>query len=127
MSIALHFITLLVRKDAVERQYPNGIVGFEARYGSWGSFRRDAHLLAVGFMSGAECRDLVDELEEQGLVYVSDGKAQDMIVVSVFGPACKCDWIEVGPHDCGFPQAWLASHDPGEIVLLPYMKKNLRS
>jgi hypothetical protein len=57
----------------------------------------DNELMRVGFMVPDDVKAFVDLLERNGLQYLRDGKAVDVVVVDqMHGPAVSCDWLEYG-------------------------------
>jgi hypothetical protein len=57
----------------------------------------DDSIARVGFMMTQDAKSFVDSLISNGLVFVQNAKAIDVVVVDqLHGPACGCDWIECG-------------------------------
>jgi hypothetical protein len=96
VAVFVEFISVVVRRDAIDERYKGG----------WDSFVDDVpnrtmcadrHLARVGFMSPTDAKIYVDSLERKGLTYLRDGKAVDLVVVDELrGPMVDCDWIEHG-------------------------------
>jgi len=101
MPVALEFINILVRKDAIETKYPGG----------WSSFLKsnlhnpsigwyDNFIYRTGTMSSTDTERLVKEFEKIGFVthrVKQEGLAErsDLCVWdSIFGPSTECDWID---------------------------------
>jgi len=56
----------------------------------------DSKLARIGFMTPVDVGSFVDYLEKNGLVFILNGKAEDIVVVDQFkGPTVPCDWLEV--------------------------------
>jgi hypothetical protein len=77
-----------------------------AAFGSFEAFKRivpnetfvaDNELMRVGFMVSDDVKAFIDRLERQGLTYVRDGQAIDIVVIDQMrGPMVICDWLEFG-------------------------------
>jgi hypothetical protein len=77
-----------------------------AAFGSFEAFKRivpnetfvaDNELMRVGFMVPDDVKAFIDRLERQGLTYVRDGQAIDLVVVDQMrGPMAPCEWLEFG-------------------------------
>lgn len=87
-------ITVLVRMDAVERKLPGGRLGFMLFVPN-GSFRCDADLAAVSFMTPADTKRFIDTLERHGLTYARHRRAIDMAVAQQgHGLIVPCSWAK---------------------------------
>jgi hypothetical protein len=96
MAVLVEGISVVLRTDAVLAAY----------VGDWDQFVSDVpnstlcadgELLRVGFMVPDAVRDFVAHLEQRGLRYLSNGVANDLVVVhQQGGPLAPCDWIEFG-------------------------------
>ena len=57
----------------------------------------DREIARVGFMSPDDTREFVQELEAQGLEYLNNGEAVDIVVADQQrGLAARCPWAEFG-------------------------------
>jgi hypothetical protein len=53
-------------------------------------------------MTPADVQAFVEGLQEHGIVYLKNGKAQDLVVVDQQrGPASPCDWVDFGQVNPG--------------------------
>jgi hypothetical protein len=62
----------------------------------------DNEIARVGFMAPDDPKRFVGRLERQGLRYLMDGSAADIVVIDQLGgPTAPCEWIEFGRVDLG--------------------------
>lgn len=111
MAVLVEAISVVVRRDAIDRAYAGG----------WGEFVRrvpnatlctDGELARVGFMSPGDTEQYVRGLEARGLVFMREGQARDLVVVDQQrGPTTPCEWIEFArlPFSPGGPGAVVAT------------------
>ena len=118
MTVALEFINVIVRIDAIRSKYRGGwdqfIADHEHRIGPTAWF--DDYLYREGAMNPLDIRRLIDEWIDAGIdVYrLENGKPVewiDICVVELFGPKLKCDWISF--TDAG---AYLNGTEPGPVI-----------
>jgi hypothetical protein len=119
MAVALEFIDLIVRIDAIRAHYPGGIE--RCLYDHVGNIDGRVwyyeHLFRDGAMSPRDITSLVEWWESVGLVGLTivDGveKWQDFCVVErLFGGATRrCDWLVIDQR-----QAYLRGTEPGELA-----------
>jgi hypothetical protein len=148
MSVELNFITLIVRKDAVERLTPPGralvLALFEE---SPRVTRQDAHILATDFMNPKDVGWALERLKGAGLRTLEGvGPAEAWIEAAVVdthtGPTRPAPWLafraafrkpepEFGPGTYFItlptpksleevPRAWLKEHSEGPLAEVPY-------
>lgn len=112
VAVLIEGISVVVRREAIERSYPGGMVQYEADCPNQ-TFCADEHLARIGLMSPYDVQRWVTELTEKGLVFLQDKRAIEIAVVDqTTGPTTPCDWLEFGNHDDGYVVAWLASTQP---------------
>ena len=120
MAVALEFINVLVRIDAIRTKYPGGWERFlkdcEPRIGSIGWY--DDHLYREGAMSPSDTEYLVEQWQLNGLQThrEEDGKPVewlDICVTEMFGPTLACDWVAFTDDGRG---AYLAGTEPGRLM-----------
>jgi hypothetical protein len=110
VAVLVEGISVIVRVDAINNKYPGG----------WGAFRDaapnstlccDNELARIGFMSPADTKAFVYELEKLGLVYIEAGVARDIAVADQQrGFPIPCKWAEFGRIDFdGDPRKQVAS------------------
>ncbi|OPY84695.1 MAG: hypothetical protein A4E71_02560 [Smithella sp. PtaU1.Bin162] len=89
MAITIHFLTVVIRIDSIEKKYPGGINAFMKRFTSW----RDYHLVGVGFMSLWEAEDFIYKLIKMGFSNIFNGESGEIAIVEqLSGSPCK--WLE---------------------------------
>ncbi|MFN8010225.1 MAG: hypothetical protein U0P81_02355 [Holophagaceae bacterium] len=126
MAVEIHFITALVRKDAVARLHREdaALVQKALRWEA-GLFREDEHLLATEFASGQEAAAFVADLEEAGVLWLEAGPdgaqvARDAVLVDQrTGPTLPCPWLELAEVE-GLPAAHLRGRPAGSLVQAPW-------
>jgi hypothetical protein len=101
MAVLVEGISVVVRVAAIWEKLPGG----------WPAFRDsvpnstlccDNELARVGFMSPVDVKAFVMRLESRGLVYLQDGKAQDLVVADQRrGLAAPCAWANFGRVNLG--------------------------
>lgn len=99
MAVLIEGISVVIRCSAIFGRFP----------GSWPAFRDavpnktlccDNELARVGFMTPDDTKHYVEQLAAYGIVYLSDGKGQDVVVADQQrGMAAPCDWAEFGRID----------------------------
>jgi hypothetical protein len=119
MAIALEFVNVLIRIDAIKEKYEGGWEKFlEDNNGNIGDLCwYDSYLFRDGAMSSGDIEDIITSLEERGLKASRNSKGKrvewiDLCVVT-FGPTLPCKWISMG--DDGF-SAYLKGTDPGKMM-----------
>ena len=95
MAVLCEAISVIVRVDRITAM-PNGMQGFHSMVPN-STYCVDDELVRVGFMSHDDVAHFVRQLEQQGLTYLRDGAAVDLIVVDQQrGPLAPCSWIDFG-------------------------------
>jgi len=94
MAVLVEAISVIVRRDAIEKRYSGG----------WRSFLNavpnktlcfDEDLVRVGFMSPADAETFVRSLEKDGLTFIRNRQAIDIVVVDQMrGPTIQSGWLE---------------------------------
>ena len=109
MAVAIRFITILVRKDAIEQKVPGGWI-------SWLSTHKkklgkicwhDDSLFAISWMNNADIAAQIKEYEEKGLTLQSQNPETkqmggDMCIVEMMQFSTNCDWLEIIEDDTAF-------------------------
>ena len=116
MSILLDPISVVIRVPALETCFPGGVEGFAWEFCN-GSFRRDADLAAVSYVSAADADSVVAQLVAEGLEF-GDRAAEDIVVFDAGGTLwLPCLWLEVSENEDGLAVGRLAgSADDGVSV-----------
>lgn len=113
MSVLVEAISIVVRRDALERAYRGGVAAYEADCPNQ-TFCADEHLTRVGFMTPDDARYFVEHLEDRGLTFLDGERSVDIAVLfQGRGLMMPCDWIEHGRHPDGYEMCWLAGTEPG--------------
>ena len=94
MAVLVEAISVIVRRDAIDRQFQGGWHEFENVVPN-STLYADDELGRVGFMSPPDVETFVRYLEEGGLTFVKNGQALDIAVVDQMrGPTMPADWLE---------------------------------
>ena len=109
MAVAVRFITLVVRKDAIEHKVCGG-------WASWISMHKsklgkicwhDDSLFAISWMNNNDIAAQIKEYEKKGLSLQSKDPDNmqitgDMCIVEMMGFSSHCDWLEIVEDDISF-------------------------
>lgn len=96
MPVLVEGISVILRLDTIEENYPGGWEGF-ARDCPNNSLCADGDLARVGFMSPQDTERYVSSIASHGLTYLDDGEAVDLVVANQQrGFAAPCGWAELG-------------------------------
>lgn len=115
MSVLVECISVVVRRDTLDRLYPGGCEAYEADCPNQ-TFCADGDLTRLGFMTPADVRAFVDRLIGHGLVVTDEGGFRDIAVVDqLTGPTAPCDWLSFGKHVAGYTMAWLPGTSPSPM------------
>lgn len=91
MAITIHFLTVVIRIDSIEKKYPGGLNAFMKCYTSW----RDSNLIGIGFMSNGEAEEFIDKLTNIGFNYIVNDEYVDIAIVDMIrGLFLPCKWLE---------------------------------
>jgi len=96
VAILVEAISVVVKRSVIDSKFPGG---WEALVESCPNqtLCADSHLARVGFMSPDDVESYVKQLEKQGVVYLQDNQAIDMVVVDQqSGPTANCKWLLFG-------------------------------
>ncbi len=94
MPILIEAISIILRREAIDKKLPGGWAFFKQAVPAATSCFDD-HLARVAFMMPQDAQAYIDHLEQSGLVYLAEGRARDLAVVSQFeGIIDPCDWLE---------------------------------
>jgi hypothetical protein len=99
MAVLVEAITVVIRRDAIERNVPGGLRGFPALLPN-NTACMDGQLLRVGFMVSADADAFLARLAEVGLT--ARGDSQNVAVVNQqLGPTPDVPWLECVPYSRG--------------------------
>jgi hypothetical protein len=101
MAVLGEAISVIVRTDAIKARYPGGWLGFRDAVPNL-TLASDNKIARVGFMVPEDVKGYIDPLEANGLVFLRDGTAQDIVVADQqAGITTPCDWLEFGQVTIG--------------------------
>jgi len=99
MAVLVEGISVIIRRDAIERAYKSGWKEFLDDVPN-AALCADDELARVGFMDPDSVKLFVDRLCARGITFVSDDKCIDIAVVDqLAGPTLPCDWLEFAQLD----------------------------
>lgn len=95
MPVLVEAISVIVRRDAIDRSYQNGWRGFLSGVPNR-TLCMDAQIVRIGFMNPIDVRGFLAALAEHGLTILNPiGSFADLVVIDQrTGPTAPCDWIE---------------------------------
>lgn len=112
MAVLVEAISVIVRRDAINRSYNGGWAGFLSRVPN-STLCADQELARVGFMDPRNVERFINDLQRHGLVFLSNGKSIHIAVVDQQrGSTEPCDWLEFarlpfGKHGGYVAACWL--------------------
>lgn len=94
MSVLVEAISVIIRRDSLDRQFNGGWDGFVGTVPNQ-TFCFDDHLARVGFMNPSDVEAFIAMLESQGLEFRNDaGEAIDLVVVDQLrGSTLAAPWL----------------------------------
>ena len=109
MAVAIRFITIVVKKDAIEQKVPGGWISWLSKHKNklgkicW----HDESLFAISWMNNADIAAQIKEYEEKGLSLQSQDPEKkqpkgDMCIVEMMQFSTHCDWLEIIEDDASF-------------------------
>jgi hypothetical protein len=99
MAVLVEGISVVIRADALLRAFADDWEAFKQVVPN-ATLCADGELARVGFMCPEDVEHFVSTLSQNGLAYLVNGEAKDLIVVDQMrGPLVRCDWIEFGHID----------------------------
>jgi hypothetical protein len=94
MAVLVEAISVVVRRDSVERSFDGGWPAFVSRVPN-ATLCTDGRLARVGFMDPNAVEKFVAGLQSAGLVFLQSGKCTDIVVVDQErGSTIRCEWLE---------------------------------
>ena len=95
MPVLVEAISVIVRRDAIDRSYRNGWRGFVSEVPNQ-TLCMDTQIARVGFMSPIDVRGFMAAMEKRGLTTLNAaGAFQDFAVIDQgTGLTAPCDWVE---------------------------------
>lgn len=96
MPVLIEAISVVVQVSAIHSRYPGGWDAFVAAAPN-ATLCADNEIARIGFMAPGDAKSFVNHLEQNGLVFLREGAAQDLAVVDQHrGLAVTCDWLDFG-------------------------------
>jgi hypothetical protein len=96
MAVLVEGISVIVRRDAIDRSYNGGWPAFRASAPN-ATLCTDDELARVGFLTPGETESYVTRLEKSGLVFQGQVGAVDLAIVDQQrGLTTPCTWLEFG-------------------------------
>ncbi len=100
MTIPIEFISLVIRRSALDRVFKGGSEAFIQIYGPFDGRVNafDDSLVKFGAMSSNDIFEIAKRLEALGLIGVSKEGSEEIwkdfcVVDELSGPTLRCDWI----------------------------------
>ena len=94
MAVLVEGISVVIKASAIASKYPGGWEELKKNLPNQ-TLCADGELVRAGFMSPDDVKTFVESLEEHGLIYLHQGKAQDLVIIDqTRGLKTACDWIE---------------------------------
>jgi hypothetical protein len=123
LAVLVEAISIIIKREALERLYPGGAVAYASDCPNW-TYCEDGDLTRVGFMSPQDVAAHLHILESMGLRTLGPEGFADLAVVDQNeGPTRPCNWLAFGEHFAsGAKFAFLVGTDPNPIVLPPGWK-----
>ena len=96
MSVLVEGISVIIRRDAIERNYPKGWYYFLIVVPN-SPLCYDNKIARVGFMTPHGVGDFIQQLEKDGFLFLSNNKAIELAVADQQqGITSDCDWLKFG-------------------------------
>lgn len=96
MAVLVEALSVVIKATRIDEAYPGGWEAFAAEAPN-DTLCSDGSVVRLGFMTPADVRACIRGLEARGLVHLTDGRAEDIVVVDQrTGPVDRCDWIQFG-------------------------------
>ncbi len=115
MSVLVEAISIIVRNDSLDAQFPGGVAAYKNSVPNQ-TYCTDGSITRVGFMPTTDAEHWIESvLVEYGLGLDSSTRLSTTTVVvdQMTGPTGPCDWISVADHQDGYRYCWLSGTDPG--------------
>jgi len=101
MAVLAEAISVIIKMQSIIHKFPGGWEEFTS-YVPNKTLCADGEIIRVGFMDSIDVEEYINFLETNGLIYIDNNQARDIIVVDqIKGPLVDCHWIEFGTIDIG--------------------------
>jgi hypothetical protein len=96
MAVLIEATSIIIRVQAIHDRYSGGWESFVQKIPNQ-TFCSDNELARIGFMTPDDCKSFVDDLECHRIIFLKDGRSQDVIVADQLrGFTVPCDWADFG-------------------------------
>ena len=94
MAILIEAISVVVQLASIDNKYSGGWEQFQNDIPNQ-TLCADDMLARVGFMSPYDVESYIQHLEKNGLIYISNNEADDIVVIDQQkGPLIPCNWVD---------------------------------
>ena len=94
MAVLIEAISVVIKRSSIEKKFPGGWDAFVQEVPNQ-TLCTDGNLVRVGFMTPDDVRHYVKSLESNGVFYLKNGEACDLVVADMLkGIPEKCDWAK---------------------------------
>jgi hypothetical protein len=101
MAVLVEATSVIIRVQAIHDRYPGGWQAFVQEMPNQ-TFCSDNEMARIGFMTPDDCKTTVDGLGRHGIIFLKDGKSQDLVVADQLrGFTVACDWADFGRFEIG--------------------------
>ncbi|MDX9712566.1 MAG: hypothetical protein RBT56_08585 [Ignavibacteriaceae bacterium] len=101
MAVLAEAISVIIKMQSIIHKFPGGWEEFTS-YVPNKTLCADGEIIRVGFMDSIDVEEYINFLETNGLIYIDNNQARDIIVVDQLkGPLVDCHWIEFGTIEIG--------------------------
>ena len=101
MAVLAEAISVIIKMQSIIHKFPGGWEEFTS-YVPNKTLCADGEIIRVGFMDSSDAEDYIKFLETNGLIYIDNNQALDIVVVDqIKGPLLDCHWIEFGTIETG--------------------------
>ncbi|PKN10498.1 MAG: hypothetical protein CVU72_00990, partial [Deltaproteobacteria bacterium HGW-Deltaproteobacteria-7] len=95
MPLLVEGISVIIKRDAIDKKYPGGWDGFVEDVPNK-TLCEDDYIARVGFMTPLDVGEYITQLEGYGFQHMENGYAIDIVVVDQIRGLCvKCNWLEI--------------------------------
>ena len=96
MAVLIEATSIVIKVESIKTRYSGGLDQFYKVIPNR-TMCADNEILRIGFMSVDDVKDFIDHLVNNGLSFIKDDEADDLVVIDQnSGPTTSCRWIEYG-------------------------------
>ena len=94
MAVLIEATSVVIRRSSIDKKFPGGWDAFVQEVPNQ-TMCTDGKLVRVGFMTPDDVGQYVNSLESNGLIYLKNDEACDLVVADMLkGFPVKCDWAK---------------------------------